>query len=479
MHIFNQGKYKSLHAQQEGELAKIRQQVCQDTDYRPTYHISPETGLLNDPNGLIFDGEKYHLFYQWFPYGAMHGMKHWRHLMTKDFQHFCSGDTLIPDRLFESHGCYSGGAILWQDQIVAFYTGNTRNAENKRIPHQNIAIFDKSGKLKQKRCLLACPPQGYTEHCRDPKPFLTHEGKIRFVLGAQRENLTGTALIYEMDNLQSNPVLLGELTLERFNNQDIFMWECPDLLTFDGKGIFLWSPQGKKQQSRCFQNNYHSIYAVGQLTDTKFITEHIDELDQGFDFYAPQSIWQGQGIYFAWVGLPDMTYPTDQFQWHSILTMPRQLQFKQGKLFQQPIEAIYNQMNNYQQYQIENEQIIPNLDRSYLKFKPSNGSFQLECFSNLQGQKLIFSYEKGIFSLNRSLSEQTETMKKFGDIRYCEIEQLDCVEIFFDRSVVEIFLNQGERVMTSRFFIPQRENTLRISRPIVFSVAELTPISIR
>ncbi|MBN6711680.1 glycoside hydrolase family 32 protein, partial [Haemophilus haemoglobinophilus] len=125
MHIFNQGKYKSLHAQQAGELAEIRNIVEQDKDFRPSYHIAPPTGLLNDPNGLIFDGEKYHVFYQWFPYDAIHGMKHWKHLITKDFRHFSEGDMLIPDEMFESHGCYSGGAILWQGKIVAFYTGNT------------------------------------------------------------------------------------------------------------------------------------------------------------------------------------------------------------------------------------------------------------------------------------------------------------------------------------------------------------------
>lgn len=152
MHVFNQGKYKSLHAQTEGELASIRQLVEQDQYFRPHYHLAPPTGLLNDPNGLIFDGEKYHIFYQWFPFDAMHGMKHWKHFTTTDFQTFTEADSLIPDELFESHGCYSGGAIMWQDQIVAFYTGNTRRAsDNQRIPHQNIAIFDKSGKLLEKR----------------------------------------------------------------------------------------------------------------------------------------------------------------------------------------------------------------------------------------------------------------------------------------------------------------------------------------
>ena len=87
MQIFNNGKYKSLLAAESGELADIAQTVQKDKDFRPHFHIAPPTGLMNDPNGLIFDGEKYHLFYQWFPFDAIHGMKHWKHLITKDFQH--------------------------------------------------------------------------------------------------------------------------------------------------------------------------------------------------------------------------------------------------------------------------------------------------------------------------------------------------------------------------------------------------------
>jgi len=97
MQIFNNGKYKSILAAESGELAEIAQTVKKDKDFRPHFHIAPPTGLMNDPNGLIFDGEKYHLFYQWFPFDAMHGMKHWKHLITKDFQHYQSADDLIPD----------------------------------------------------------------------------------------------------------------------------------------------------------------------------------------------------------------------------------------------------------------------------------------------------------------------------------------------------------------------------------------------
>ena len=83
MIIFNNGKYKSILAAEKGELAEIAETVQKDKDFRPHFHNCPLTGLMNDPNGLSFDGEKYHLFYQWFPFDAIHGMKHWKHLITK------------------------------------------------------------------------------------------------------------------------------------------------------------------------------------------------------------------------------------------------------------------------------------------------------------------------------------------------------------------------------------------------------------
>ena len=481
MIIFNNGKYKSILAAEKGELAEIAETVQKDKDFQPHFHIAPPTGLMNDPNGLIFNGEKYHLFYQWFPFDAIHGMKHWKHLITKDFQHYQSADDLIPCELFESHGCYSGGALKVGDKLAMFYTGNTRRpSDNQRVPYQNLAIFDLNGKLLSKRPLIENAPEGYTEYVRDPKPYFTEDGKIRFICGAQRENLTGTAIIFEMDNLEGTPRLLGELSLPAFDNTNVFMWECPDLLKLGDKDVFIWSPQGKVREAHQFQNNYHATYAVGKLTDLTFEAEYISELDQGFDFYAPQTFAgldnKTHAVLFGWIGLPDLTYPTDKFKWHSALTLPRELRLEDSKIYQRPIDKIYENLTALSALHLDKKENIANLDRAYLKFEANNQAFDLTFFQNEKGRSLRLSYENGLVCLDRSQSEQTELMEKFDTKRFCEVENLQTVEIFFDRSIIEIFFNQGEKAITSRFFIENRENTISCNRPLDLMIGYLPAI---
>lgn len=480
MIIFNQGKYRSIHTAKPDELTQLAAQVATDTDHRPHYHLAPPTGLLNDPNGLIFDGSYYHIFYQWYPFGPLHGMKHWRHYRTQDFHHFEQADPLIPDELFESHGCYSGGAINYQDKIVVFYTGNTRRAkDNQRIPFQNIAIFNRDGKLLAKRPLLTSAPTGYTEHCRDPKPFITPEGTIRFILGTQRQDLSGTALLFEMANLDDTPYLLGELSLSPFDNQDIFMWECPDLSKLGNKDLFIWSPQGKKQQQYQFQNNYHATYVIGHLHNRQLQVEQFAELDQGFDFYAPQTFsgvnTSETAILLGWCGLPDLQYPTDRYQWYSMLTLPRKLWLQNNQLYQRPIEQVYQQLDQLQDYHIQNQIELPTLAQSYLRFNVQH-DFSLQLFSNDKQQYLSLTYQNGLFCLDRSHTEQTESMLKFGQQRYCQIEQLQQVEIFIDHSIIEIFFNQGEKTMTSRFFIENKQNILSVKQPMTITIGNVLPI---
>ncbi len=49
-------------------ILKFKSKV--NPEYRLKYHMSPPVGWMNDPNGLIRFGGKYHLYYQFYPYDS-------------------------------------------------------------------------------------------------------------------------------------------------------------------------------------------------------------------------------------------------------------------------------------------------------------------------------------------------------------------------------------------------------------------------
>ena len=214
---------------------------------------------------------------------------------------------------------------------------------------------------------------------------------------------------------------------------------------------------------------------MGKLTDLTFKAEYIGELDQGFDFYAPQTFGgldnKTHAVLFGWIGLPDLTYPTDKFKWHSALTLPRELRLEGTKIYQRPIAKTYENLTALSTLHLDGKAEIADLDRAYVKFEANNRVFNLTFFQNEKGQSLRLSYENGLVCLDRGQSEQTELMEKFDSKRFCEIENLQTVEIFFDRSIVEIFFNHGEKAMTSRFFIEARKNVAESDRKLALQIA--------
>ncbi|MFC1284147.1 sucrose-6-phosphate hydrolase [Bacillus paralicheniformis] len=426
--------------------------------YRLHYHIMPPVGLLNDPNGFIQWKGVYHLFYQWMPFKTGHGAKLWGHYSSTDLVNWRHEEiALTPSDWFDKNGCYSGSAIAEHDVLHLFYTGNVRDGEGNREAYQCLAV-SKDGISFEKQGVVARLPKGYTAHFRDPKVWKKN-GSWYMVLGAQTENLEGRAVLFQSDNLKDWQ-FLGDITGSNTDQLGEFgyMWECPDMFELDGKDVLIVCPQGLEAEEMRYQNVYQSGYFVGELNEQKpgFTHGDFEELDRGFDFYAPQTTKDesGRRILIAWMGVPDQdeqSQPTIPHQWVHCMTLPRELHLQNDKIVQKPVAELRNLRQNEKHAAISLNQATEKLDivqpdKTELLISPQliEESFEI---SFRGAARLIYNKVDGIITLERNsyVDERTEA-------RQCRLHELRDLNIFLDASSIEIFVNGGEEVFTARYF---------------------------
>ncbi|ANF95566.1 glycoside hydrolase family 32 protein [Paenibacillus bovis] len=478
MKMSREQKYRLIEEAGEEELALLKQQVKQ-SPWRQKYHIQPSTGLLNDPNGFAYYQGEYHLFYQWFPLGTDHGMKYWYHLKSADLSDWQDcGIGIAPGDPQDSHGAYSGSGLEHEGQLYLMYTGNTRDNNWIRHPYQCMAVMNADGQItKWDQPVIREVPSGYTDHFRDPKVWRAGE-QFYCVIGAQRENGTGSIVVYRSPDL-AQWEWAGELStsLTAFG----YMWECPDYFEIDGQGVLLFCPQGLQPESDKYRNIYQSGYVIGDRMNMNTLElQHgeFHELDYGFDFYAPQTTEgaDGQRIIIGWMGLPDIEYPTDQQGWAHCLTLPRELHLRNGKLLQKPVPALADRRGSKasfsgrftgrQQvpdfageayelictYTAEDEQDhVPNEQSAVTAGQASVFGVELRTGEN---EKTVIGYDAQTqkLTLDRSAAGKPFA-ESYGTTRSCVLDQpLRQLHIFVDVSSVEIFVNEGEAVFTSRIF---------------------------
>ncbi|MFP5116200.1 glycoside hydrolase family 32 protein [Bacillaceae bacterium C204] len=467
-------RYRSMDDVTEEEIQGLAKLVNQ-CPWRQTFHIQPPTGLLNDPNGFSYFNGEYHLFYQWFPLGPVHGLKHWYHTKSKDLVHWENvGVGIEPSNEFDSHGAYSGSGIEHDGKLYLMYTGNSRDEYWNRHPYQCLAVMCLDGSIvKMDAPVIADIPSGYTDHFRDPKVW-QHGDHFYAVIGAQRKNETGCVVLYRSSDLKDWQ-FVGEVKTglgEDFG----YMWECPDYFELDEQGVFLFSPQGLNAEGDHYQNIYQSGYVIGSPLDLENIElKHgaFHELDRGFDFYAPQSTvdHRGSRILVGWMGLPEINYPTDKNGWAHCLTLPRELSVKAGKLIQQPVpELVLLRGEKVETNQtVENENV--NLDNfeGYVyellaEFSDSTAEeFGLELRVG-EIEKTVIKYDavakKVVFDRTESGKSFAE---EFGTVRKCMLDaEKISFQIFVDVSSVEVFVNNGEEVFTGRIFPDENSNGIRV-----------------
>ncbi|KII76460.1 glycoside hydrolase family 32 protein [Vibrio renipiscarius] len=438
-----------------------------DDHWRPKFHITPPEGLLNDPNGFIqFDGQ-YHLFFQWHPFACQHGSKFWAHCTSQDLVHWQLKPTaLAPDASYDKNGVYSGSAFVLNDELHLFYTGNLKDESNQRVSTQCLAKAV-DGELESYQKLgpvIHSQPQGYTAHFRDPKIW-QHDDRWYCVLGAQTEQLTGQVLLYTSEDAQQWQYM-APIAGDGINGLTDFgyMFECPDLFPLDGQDVLIGCPQGIKPQGMNFHNRHNNGYFVGELDCTRAQYNHgaFQPLDRGFEFYAPQTTLadDGRRLLSAWLGIPDEDdQPTVEHNWIHALSLVRSLHLIDGKVHQRPVEEHQSLRQSQQQWPEQPLNATQPLTFSsencfelVLNVEQIEGVFSLR-LAEVDEHYVDISFDSstGIFKLDRS-----HALHQTGS-RECTLNNTDslALHIFFDRSVLEIFINNGEEVFSGRVFPSQ------------------------
>ena len=145
--------------------------------YRPLYHHTPVYGWMNDANGLVYKDGEYHLYYQYNPYGSVWGNMHWGHSVSRDLLHWEHLDAAIArDTLGHifSGSCIvdrSNSAGTGKDNIVAFYTSH-KNVPDGQRQVQCMAWSTDNGRTftKYEGNPILTPFDGL-QNFRDPKVF--------------------------------------------------------------------------------------------------------------------------------------------------------------------------------------------------------------------------------------------------------------------------------------------------------------------
>lgn len=429
--------------------------------WRQAIHLCPPHGLVNDPNGLIFWQGAYHVFYQWNPSGCDHQNKHWAHVRSTDLLHWeWLSFALAPDRSYDAQGCYSGCAIDIDGQLWLMYTGNVRDAEGGRSSYQCLARSRDGVRFEKLGPVIFGAPAGYTDHFRDPKVW--REGDAWYaVIGAQRNDLAGTVVLAKSPDLVEWQ-LIGELIEPA---PHAYMVECPDLFKLDTRTVLICCQQTAEVRADGIHRADTAGYLVGEvdLTVADFTHTGFRPLDRGFDFYAPQTLLDASGrrLLIGWMGLPTQPdTPTVASGWTHCLTLPRELTLEDGRLRQRPVrelvrlrgEAIRMSDTTLPAGTTISLPQVPGgvweLDVSI--DAPAGADWVLHLFnSTAQSLRLVCEGSRGRLALIRDCPAAGQSAER----KDCEIDAgVTRLQVFVDRSSVEIFVNDGAEVFSTRCY---------------------------
>lgn len=300
--------------------------------YRPAYHHTPLYGWMNDPNGMVYKDGKWHLYYQWNPYGSKWQNMTWGHSWSEDLVNWHHEPVAI-----EPNGLgtvFSGSSAVdrnntagfGKDAIVTMYT-SAGESQMQSLAHSN--------------------DDGLTFEIYPGNPVITLDSEARDPNFFYNDK-TGEWNLVLAHALDHEVLIFGSKDMKEWTLKSAFgkvgaqegVWECPDLfpLKIDGKTKWVMlvnlNPGGPFGGSaiQYFTGDFDgSVFTPDREADGSVATKW---LDYGKDNYAVVS-WSDApdnrrtliGWMSNWQYAADV--PTQQFR--SANTLPREISLFRGE----------------------------------------------------------------------------------------------------------------------------------------------------
>ena len=443
--------------------------------YRPQYHFSPPKNWINDPNGLVYFDDEYHLFYQYNPFGNVWGHMTWGHAVSKNLVNW----THLPPAIPEENGImiFSGTVVVDKQNssgfagksgkvpMVAIYTGHQEGLNQS----QHLAYSLDKGRTWTKYNKNPILDLGKKDF-RDPKVFWYEQDKKWVMVVALP--LEKKIQFYRSQNLKDWTYMSDFGPAGDTSG----IWECPDLFRVpvqhsrnEYKWVLMHSPAPYMQ------------YFVGDFDGTSFKNEsptgNILRPDHGPDYYAAivyNNLPQGSApVSIGWINNWNYANEIPVSPWKGAMSIPRTIQLKKTDgswiMIQSPVTAIEKQRTSpvpMEKGSINESKILSGIGSTW--------ELDMELTVSQTGKTGLRIGEKSkpaceIYydPVTRMLYLDRGTGNAFQNAAFEKLNQFHvpvsltenklALRIFFDNSIIEVFLNGGEKVMTAQVF-PAQEN---------------------
>ena len=260
-----------------------------------------------------------------------------------------------------------------------------------------------------------------------------------------------------------------ETVLAASRNRFGKMWECPDFFELDGKWVLLTSPQDMLPQGFEYHNGNGTLCLIGDYDEDSydFTEQYNQSVDYGIDFYAPQTILtpDGRRIMIGWMQNWDTcSIRTSDEKWAGQMSIPRELSIRDNRLYQKPIRELETLRAGMTEY--KNVPVSGEVNLEGIRGRIVDLELALHFDEEADCRKFAIRFAQNAqYRTSLSYHPQDHILKidrKFSGSRRAVIHQRRCLvrgkrgelklRIILDRYSAEIFVNDGEQVITATIY---------------------------